>query len=45
MELELGASRKKVKVGATARYPADQQHAIRNAGKTEGKALLVVIHR
>lgn len=45
MELEVGGSRKKVKLGATARYPADQQHAIRNTGKAEAKALLVVIHR
>ncbi len=45
MEIELAASTKKVKTGATARYPADQQHAIRNPGKTEAKALLVVIHR
>lgn len=45
MELEVGASRKKVKLGATARYPADQPHAIRNTGKSEAKGLLVVIHR
>ena len=45
MELEVGNSKKKVKLGATARYPADQQHAIRNPGKTEAKGLLVVIHR
>jgi hypothetical protein len=29
--------------GRTARYPADQEHIIRNVGKTEAKALLVVI--
>ncbi|WP_432377637.1 helix-turn-helix domain-containing protein [Duganella sp. P38] len=45
VELEVGASKKKVKLGATARYPADQQHVIRNAGKAEAKALMVVIHR
>jgi transcriptional regulator with XRE-family HTH domain len=45
MEIEVGAAKRKVKIGGTARYPADQQHAIRNTGKTEGKALLVVIHR
>lgn len=45
VELEVGASKKKVKLGATARYPADQQHVIRNVGKTEAKALMVVIHR
>ena len=45
VEVEVGADKKKVKTGATARYPADQQHIIRNPGKTEAKALLVVIHR
>ena len=45
VELEVGTQKKKVKLGGTARYPADQQHAIRNAGKTEARALLVVIHR
>ncbi|MES2149090.1 MAG: XRE family transcriptional regulator [Pseudomonadota bacterium] len=45
LELEVGSSRKKVKLGGTARYPADQNHLIRNAGKTEAKALLVVVHR
>lgn len=45
VELEVGADKKKIKHGATARYPADQGHAIRNAGKTEAKALLVVVHR
>ncbi|NVE01328.1 helix-turn-helix domain-containing protein [Massilia sp. BJB1822] len=45
MELEVGNAKKKIKLGSTARYPADQQHAIRNLGKTEAKALLVVIHR
>lgn len=45
VEVEVGSSKKKVKLGATARYPGDQQHIIRNVGKTEAKALLVVIHR
>ncbi|UTY59349.1 helix-turn-helix domain-containing protein [Massilia sp. erpn] len=45
MELEVGNAKKKIKLGSTARYAADQQHAIRNLGKTEAKALLVVIHR
>jgi len=45
VELEVGAEMRKIKHGATARYPADQSHAIRNAGKTEAKALLVVVHR
>ena len=45
VELGVGAEKRKIKHGATARYPADQNHAIRNAGKTEAKALLVVVHR
>jgi quercetin dioxygenase-like cupin family protein len=45
VELEVGAEKRKIKHGATARYPADQNHAIRNGGKTEAKALLVVVHR
>jgi len=45
VELEVGAEKRKIKHGATARYRADQSHAIRNAGKTEAKALLVVVHR
>jgi transcriptional regulator with XRE-family HTH domain len=45
MELEVGGSKKKIKMGGTARYPGDQDHAIRNPGKTEAKSLLVVIHR
>jgi len=45
MELEVGAQKKKVKLGGTARYAADLPHAIRNPGKAEAKALLVVIHR
>ena len=45
MELEVGGSKKKIKMGGTARYPGDLDHAIRNAGKTEAKAILVVIHR
>lgn len=45
VELEVGAEKRRVKHGATARYPADQGHVIRNAGKIEAKALLVVVHR
>ena len=45
VEVEVGNTKKKVKLGGTARYPGDQQHTIRNVGKTEAKALLVVIHR
>jgi len=45
MELEVGGAKTKVKLGATARYPVDLAHAIRNPGKAEAKALLVVIQR
>ncbi|MFK3737789.1 helix-turn-helix domain-containing protein [Massilia sp. TN1-12] len=45
VELEVGGEKKKIKHGATARYPADQDHVIRNAGKAEAKALMVVVHR
>ena len=45
VELEVGSEKKKVRHGATARYPADQDHVIRNIGKTEAKAMLVVVHR
>lgn len=45
LEVEVGTSKRKVKMGATARYPADQDHVIRNVGKTEAKGLLVVVHR
>src|SRR3954469_6015451 len=39
VELEVGAEKKRVKHGATARYPADVAHTIRNTGKLESKAL------
>jgi transcriptional regulator with XRE-family HTH domain len=45
MEVEVDGVKKKLKVGATARYEADKNHAIRNTGKTEARALMVVIHR
>lgn len=45
VELEVGIEKKKIKHGGTARYPADQSHVIRNAGKTEARALLVVVQR
>jgi quercetin dioxygenase-like cupin family protein len=45
LEVEVGSSVRKVKMGGTARYAADQNHAIRNVGKTEAKGLLVVVHR
>ena len=45
LEVEVDGEKKKLKIGATARYQADKNHAIRNIGKTEAKALLVVMHR
>lgn len=45
MDIEVDGITKKLKVGGTARYHADRPHAIRNTGKSESKALLVVIHR
>lgn len=45
MDVEVEGIQKKLKIGATARYQADKAHAIHNPGKSEAKALLVVIHR
>jgi XRE family transcriptional regulator, regulator of sulfur utilization len=45
VEVEVDGMKKKLKAGGTARYQADKNHAIRNSGKTEAKALLVVTHR
>ena len=45
VELEVGNEKKKIRHGATARYSADHNHVIRNTGKTEAKAVLVVVHR
>lgn len=45
LEVEVDGTKKKLKLGGTARYQADRSHAIRNSGKTEAKALMVVIHR
>ena len=45
MELEVDGETRKLKTGATARYLADRKHSIRNAGKSEAKALMVVTHR
>ncbi|WP_206957524.1 helix-turn-helix domain-containing protein [Trinickia acidisoli] len=44
IEVEADGDTKRLKLADTARYQADVPHAIRNAGKTEAKALLVVIH-
>ena len=45
VDLEVNGEKKRLKTGATARYPVDCNHSIRNSGKSEAKALLVVIHR
>ncbi|KWN85849.1 DNA-binding protein [Burkholderia ubonensis] len=45
MEIEAAAAVRRLKSGDTARYPADAPHAIRNPGKAEARALLIVIHR
>lgn len=44
VEIEAAGATKRLKAADTARYVADEPHAIRNAGKGEAKALLVVIH-
>lgn len=44
IEIEAASTTKRLKAADTARYVADEPHAIRNAGKGEAKALLVVIH-
>lgn len=44
IEIEANGATKRLKTADTARYVADVPHAIRNAGKAEAKALLVVIH-
>ena len=44
VEIEAAGATKRLKAADTARYVADEPHAIRNAGKSEAKALLVVIH-
>ena len=45
IDLDAGDQTKRLKAGDTARYAADAPHAIRNAGKGEARALLVVLHR
>jgi quercetin dioxygenase-like cupin family protein len=42
--VETAENVRRLKVGDTARYVADQSHAIRNASKSEARALLIVIH-
>lgn len=45
VEVDVNGLKKKLKAGGTARYQADKSHAIRNQGKSEARALLVVVHR
>ena len=45
IELEVGSEKKKLKAGATARYRADCMHSLRNLGKSDAKALMIVTHR
>lgn len=44
IDVEAAGTSERLKAADTARYIADQPHAIRNAGKGEARALLVVIH-
>ena len=44
MELRVAESSQKLKMGETARYPADCAHSIRNLGKAAASAWLVVMH-
>ncbi len=44
IEIEATGIIRRLKAGDTARYVGDEPHAIRNAGKSEAKALMVVIH-
>jgi XRE family transcriptional regulator, regulator of sulfur utilization len=44
IEVDASGATRRLKAGETARYAADDAHAIRNVGRSEAKALLVVIH-
>jgi XRE family transcriptional regulator, regulator of sulfur utilization len=44
IDVEAAGTKKRLKAGDTARYVADEPHAISNAGRNDAKALLVVIH-
>jgi mannose-6-phosphate isomerase-like protein (cupin superfamily) len=44
IEVTAGAEQLRVKTGETARYAADQAHAIRNPTRSTATALLVVVH-
>ncbi|WP_321854586.1 helix-turn-helix domain-containing protein [Paraburkholderia tropica] len=44
IDVESAGERRRLKAADTARYIADQPHAVHNVGKGEARALLVVIH-
>jgi transcriptional regulator with XRE-family HTH domain len=44
LQVESGGEVQRMKVSETARYAADQPHAIRNPGKSTASAWLVVVH-
>lgn len=44
VEVASDEHRRRLRAGDTARYAVDRPHAIRNLGKSEARALLVVIH-
>lgn len=44
LEVVSGDTRQRLKAGETARYAADRPHTIRNLGKGEASAWLVVVH-
>jgi transcriptional regulator with XRE-family HTH domain len=44
IEVDASGATRRLKAGETARYAADESHAIRNVGRADAKALLVVIH-
>ncbi|MDR5784300.1 XRE family transcriptional regulator [Caballeronia sp. LZ065] len=44
IEIKASGAKRRLKAGDTARYAADEAHAICNVGRAEAKALLIVIH-
>ncbi|KMZ13905.1 putative transcriptional regulator [Candidatus Burkholderia humilis] len=44
IEVDASNATRRLKFGETARYAADESHSISNVGRSEAKALLVVIH-
>ena len=44
IDVTAGAAAQRVKAGETARYAADQPHALRNAGRSAATAVLAVVH-